>query len=152
MMTKCKNRYMSERRYLFTVEYFENGRDPQLKFTYEGPETDGKKAIMTSSGYKKETCAIEAPTCECGKGWCSLWFFNPKGPQMLEDFVDVRDIDAQFARRIGRLSLIGKRDFKRVLRSVDHVPVTAVAFSGLSTQRDWFGPPAVQRSVHSALC
>ena len=130
MMTKCKNRYMSERRYLFTVEYFENGRDPQLKFTYEGPETDGKKAIMTSSGYKKETCAIEAPTCECGKGWCSLWFFNPKGPQMLEDFADVRDIDAQFARRIGRLSLIGKRDFKRVLRGVDHVPVTAVAFSG----------------------
>jgi len=130
--TKCKERYMSEKRYMLTVEFYENGRNPEIKLTYSGKETDGEERILPSSGYNKETCELELPTCECGEGWCSSWFFNAK-MESLADSLAIRSavsIHPQYARRLGELDFESPSDFKRLVRGVDSVPNSVVTFSG----------------------
>ena len=133
LTTKCKRRYMSEKRYMVSVEFFENGGNPQISLYYTAPGSD-ESLPLPSDGYSKELCDLEPPTCECGKGWCSQWYLSPMGSQPLEDFPDVNSIEPQLAKRVSSLALDSKRDFQMFFKSVGHslqsIPPFLAHFSG----------------------
>jgi hypothetical protein len=133
LMTKCKSRYMSEQRYMVAVDFYENGGDPKISLHYTPPDSD-ESLLLPSTGYPKELCDLESPTCECGKGWCSKWYLSPMGSKLLEDFPDVSLIEPQLAKRVSWLDLQSRRDLLMFISSIGHsiqkLPPVFARFSG----------------------
>jgi hypothetical protein len=133
LTTECKSRYMSEQRYMVAVEFYENGGDPQISLHYTPPDSD-ESLLLPSTGYPKDLCDLEPPTCECGKGWCSKWYLSPMGSKLLADFPDVSLIEPQLAKRVSSLDLGSRRDFLMFISSIGHsiqeLPPVLARFSG----------------------
>lgn len=133
--TACKELMLDGKQTRIDVEFFENGVNPQIKVTYscEMEGIDCAEKVLPSEGFNRESCVLNLPACECGSGWCSEWWFNPKGSMRLEDFSDLSDLKPQVAKRInGALEFTTGWDLKRIggFQQSDDLPVAEVHFEG----------------------
>jgi hypothetical protein len=95
-LTDCGSRYLSAGDHPAMATFYQNGGGSYLKISYKGPDTDGTEVLLPSTGFEG-TCEAPVVKCECGSGWCGLFYYNPNGNGDIVNFPDVSKLVPQVA-------------------------------------------------------
>lgn len=85
---------------------------------------------MPSSGYG-EKCGLPSTACQCGKGWCSKWFYNPNGPAQIFRFPDVLKIEPQAVKVVNEVMFQSDQALQTFMNKKGGFEQVAALFEGV---------------------
>uniref|UniRef100_A0A7S1EKW7 PA14 domain-containing protein n=2 Tax=Hemiselmis andersenii TaxID=464988 RepID=A0A7S1EKW7_HEMAN len=94
---ECAEAKLTKGPHKIFIKFFENGGGAYMRATYKGPDTGGVEKLIKSTGFEGQ-CDAPSAKCDCGKGWCGEFFYDPNGQGQIRDFVDSDELNGQAAK------------------------------------------------------